>query len=75
MNRHAPRKRGIQYSRALEMISIVAEYWVARSSRAMTAVLPLPSPEQLLDIRQLQFHISGPAVIALAGIRRVFHFA
>ena len=33
------------------------------------------SPEQPLDIRQLQFHIGRPAVIALAGIRRDFHLA
>jgi 16S rRNA (guanine966-N2)-methyltransferase len=33
------------------------------------------SPEQLLDIAQLQFDVSRPAVIALAGIRRVFHLA
>ena len=35
----------------------------------------LSSPEQLLDIAQLQFHIGRPAVVALAGIRRVFHLA
>src|SRR3954466_13987992 len=34
-----------------------------------------PPPEQLLDIAQLQFHISRAAVVALAGIRRVFHLA
>src|SRR6267378_1648269 len=38
-------------------------------------ILPLPAPEQLLDIRQLQCDIGRAAVVALAGIRRVFHFA
>ena len=32
-------------------------------------------PEQLLDIGELQFHISRPAVIALAGIVGAFHGA
>jgi hypothetical protein len=34
--RHHPRKRVIQYSRALMMNANALEYWVARSSRAMT---------------------------------------
>jgi hypothetical protein len=37
-NCHAPRKRGIQQYEALMMNSKLAEYWVARSSRAMTDI-------------------------------------
>ena len=36
-HRHHPRKRVIQYSRAFAFIISALEYWVARSSRAMTA--------------------------------------
>jgi hypothetical protein len=36
MSRHHPRKRVIQYSRVLLFIISALEYWVARSSRAMT---------------------------------------
>jgi len=43
--------------------------------RRHPTIFVLPSPEQLLDIAQLQFHIGRPAVVALAGIRRVFHLA
>ena len=32
-------------------------------------------PEQLFDVGELQFHIGRTAVIALAGIGRVFHLA
>jgi len=35
----------------------------------------LPPPEQLLDIRQLEFDIGRAAVIALTGKRRRFHLA
>src|SRR5690349_14408669 len=34
--RHTPR-RGIQYAAAFRSITIESEYWIARSSRAMTA--------------------------------------
>src|SRR3954452_14562743 len=42
---------------------------------SIIVIKTLSSPEQLLDIAQLQFHIGRPAVVALAGIRRVFHLA
>jgi hypothetical protein len=32
-----PRKRGIQYAAAPRLNLAAAEYWIARSSRAMTA--------------------------------------
>ncbi|GCC48542.1 hypothetical protein chiPu_0032886 [Chiloscyllium punctatum] len=35
----------------------------------------LPPPEQLLDVAELQFDIGRSAVVALAGVRRVFHLA
>jgi hypothetical protein len=35
-SRHHPRKRVIQYSRALMFNSNALEYWIARSSRATT---------------------------------------
>ena len=35
--RHHPRKRAIQYAAASRSIMAALEYWVARSSRAMTA--------------------------------------
>jgi hypothetical protein len=49
----------------------------AKSQPPMTkdSVWGLPSAEQFLDIRQLQFHIGRAAVIALAGVRGVFHLA
>jgi hypothetical protein len=37
-HRHHPRKRVIQYSRALVLITNALEYWVVRSSRTMTLV-------------------------------------
>jgi hypothetical protein len=36
-SRHHPRKRMIQYSRDLRIDRKAAAYWIARSSRAMTA--------------------------------------
>ena len=36
--RHPPRKRGIEYAAASRSVAGASEYWVARSSRAMTAV-------------------------------------
>ncbi len=36
--RHAPRRRGIQYAAAYRSTTTVSEYWIARSSRAMTVV-------------------------------------
>src|SRR6516164_4608928 len=36
-HRHAPRRRGIQYSRRLEQARPSLECWIARSGRAMTA--------------------------------------
>jgi hypothetical protein len=36
VSRHHPRKRVTQYSRAFVFIISALEYWVARSSRAMT---------------------------------------
>lgn len=35
----------------------------------------LTAPEQLFDVGELKFHISRPAVIALARERRRFHLA
>jgi len=35
---HPPRKRGIQYAAASRLVTGAPEYWIARSSRAMTAV-------------------------------------
>src|SRR6185437_13485743 len=37
-DRHHPRKRVIQYSRALMFITGALEYWIVRSSRTMTVV-------------------------------------
>ena len=80
ITRHPPRRRGTQYAAASRFnrwrlwntgsSAFADDDGVMRSSR-----LPLPPPEQLLDIAQLQFHIGRPAVVALAGIRRVFHLA
>src|SRR5882672_1580059 len=38
VGRHTPRKRSIQYAATLRFIIGALEYWVARSSRAMTTV-------------------------------------
>ncbi|SFP98069.1 hypothetical protein SAMN05216330_11314 [Bradyrhizobium sp. Ghvi] len=35
--RHTPRRRGISTPRLIGSIIAVSEYWIARSSRAMTA--------------------------------------
>ena len=49
----------------------ISKTWMAGTSPAMTKTLVFaanasPSPEQLLDIRELQFDIGRAAMIALA---------
>ena len=37
--------------------------------------MPLPSPEQPLDVGEFEFDVGGAAVAALAGVRDGFHLA
>jgi hypothetical protein len=43
---HAPRRRGIQYSRDFSvMTQAPLEYWIVRSSRTMTALIASAAPQ------------------------------
>src|SRR5260370_25575294 len=42
-------------------------FWWARRKSAFAHPTKSPPPEQLLDIRKLQFHIGRAAVVALSG--------
>src|ERR1700730_18263163 len=58
----------------------LARLWHFKMSKSTTvdfdpAVPALSPPKQPLDIGELQLHIGRAAMIALAGIRRRFHFA
>src|SRR3954454_24107787 len=72
-------RENIQYPETL-MIDLERRGLLDRPpSRTMTAcfaeVRASPPSEQLLDIGELQFDIGRAAVVALAGVRRVFHLA
>jgi hypothetical protein len=62
--RHPPRKRGTQYAAASRSIATALEYWVSRSSPAMTVVVTQPD--------ELQTCVRGPAARCARAVGKNF---